>query len=129
MNADLIRRLRDGEWSVDDALKVADALEDAEARIKTLERLDSEAATHVESVICLRSGHFTGDPPYVGWKGLGLALNQDYDDLWAAETEAARLRAALEEAVEFAEQDFQALTPKGKVMIEAWRAALKEAKP
>lgn len=44
-------------------------------------RLDSEAANHVESVICMRSHHFTGMPPYVGWKGLGLALSQDYDDL------------------------------------------------
>lgn len=42
-------------------------------------RLDKEAATHVESVICLRT-HFTGDPPYVGWKGLGLALGETLDE-------------------------------------------------
>lgn len=44
-------------------------------------RLETEAAKHVESVICMRSHHFTGDQPYVGWKGLGVALNQDYDEL------------------------------------------------
>ena len=59
------------------------------AWIEVLERLDREAATHVESLICLRSKRFTGEPPYVGWKGLGLALSQDYDEL-------DRARAALE---------------------------------
>lgn len=49
-------------------------------------RMDSEAATHVESVICMRTG-FTGEPPYVGWKGIGLALNEALDEL-------DRLRAA-----------------------------------
>jgi hypothetical protein len=48
-------------------------------RVRLLEKLDREAATHVESVICMKSSHFTGMPPYVGWKGLGLALGQDYD--------------------------------------------------
>jgi hypothetical protein len=41
-------------------------------------------------VICLKSNRFTGNPPYVGWKGLGLALKEDYDEL-------SRLRAALKE--------------------------------
>ena len=52
-------------------------------------RMDREAAKEVELVICMRSLNFTGYAPYVGWKGLGLALNQDYDEL-------ARLREAAE---------------------------------
>lgn len=44
-------------------------------------RMDAEAAEHVEGTICMRSHHFTGELPYVGWRGLGLALNQDYDEL------------------------------------------------
>ena len=50
-------------------------------RIEELENLDAEAATFVESVICIESNRFTAEPPYVGWKGLGLALQQDYDEL------------------------------------------------
>lgn len=48
-------------------------------RIETLERLDREAATHVEAVIAMRT-RFTGMPPYVGWKGLGLALKEALDE-------------------------------------------------
>ena len=48
-------------------------------RVELLERLDSEASTHVESTICMRTS-FTGEPPYVGWKGLGLALTEALDD-------------------------------------------------
>lgn len=51
----------------------------AYARIGELERMDREAASHVESVICMRT-HFTGEPPYVGWKGLGLALTEALDE-------------------------------------------------
>ena len=47
----------------------------------TFARLDREAAIHVEGQIALRSRYFTGEEPYVGWKGLGLALKEDYDDL------------------------------------------------
>ena len=49
-------------------------------RIEELEDLDRQAASYVESVIALRT-HFTGDPPYVGWEGLGLALNETLDIL------------------------------------------------
>lgn len=49
------------------------------AEIKRLEKLDREAATYVESAICMRT-HFTGQPPYVGWKGLGLALKEVLDE-------------------------------------------------
>ena len=51
---------------------------EAQARIAELEQMDREAATYVESVICMRT-HFTGNPPYVGWKGLGLALTETLD--------------------------------------------------
>ena len=69
------------------------------ARVAVLERMDREAATHVESVICLRTG-FTGYPPYVGWKGLGLALGEALDVRDAALAEVARLRAAMTKAVD-----------------------------
>ena len=48
-------------------------------RLRTFMKLDTEASNYVESPICMRTG-FTGDPPYVGWKGLGLALNQALDE-------------------------------------------------
>lgn len=51
----------------------------AAERIERLAKMDREAAEHVESVICMRTG-FTGDPPYVGWKGLGLALREALDE-------------------------------------------------
>jgi len=40
--------------------------------------LEREAAQCVESVICMRTG-FTGEEPYVGWKGLGIALREHLD--------------------------------------------------
>lgn len=49
-----------------------------EERITTLERLDSEASTHVESQIAMLP-RFTGEEPYVGWKGLGLALKEELE--------------------------------------------------
>lgn len=51
----------------------------AAERLRTLAKMDREAATHVEIVICMRTD-FTGDPPYVGWKGLGLALKEALDE-------------------------------------------------
>lgn len=48
-------------------------------RVAELERLDREAATYVETVICMRTG-FIGEHPYVGWKGLGLALTEALDE-------------------------------------------------
>lgn len=75
-----------------DNARLALALEQLDkgaAEIERLRALDREAAEYVESVICMRTD-FTGDPPYVGWKGLGLALTQALD-------ERDRLRAALQE--------------------------------
>ena len=81
--------------------EAATALTLAQARIRELEtalsqaeKLDREAATYVESVICLRT-RFTGEPPYVGWKGLGLALREELDEL-----DTLRARQALKEASE-----------------------------
>jgi hypothetical protein len=73
------------------------------ARVEALEKRDSEAATHVESVIAMRTG-FTGDMPYVGWKGLGLALNEALDARDAAEAQVAALTAQLATAREDALQ-------------------------
>ena len=48
-------------------------------RLRTMIRLDIEAAAYVEAVICMRTG-FTGNPPHIGWKGLGLALTEALDE-------------------------------------------------
>lgn len=48
----------------------------ARQQAQQFKRLDSEAAQYVESVIVMRCHNFTGEPPYVGWKGLGLALTE-----------------------------------------------------
>lgn len=56
--------------------------------------LENEAARYVESVICMKATHFTGEEPYVGWKGLGLALSQDYED-------ARRMREALQKIADY----------------------------
>lgn len=59
--------------------------------------MDTQAATHVETVIAMRTG-FTGDAPYVGWKGLGLALTEALDERDALKAELAEARnAALDE--------------------------------
>lgn len=66
------------------------------ARIELLERMNREAGTHVEAVIAMRTD-FSGEPPYVGWKGLGLALNEALDerDRLRTERDAARAEAAV----------------------------------
>ena len=52
-----------------------------DAEIEHWKSLEREAAAYVESVICMYSPNFTGDDPYVGWKGLGLALKRDYEEM------------------------------------------------
>lgn len=73
--------------------KATEERDAARSQGERLAKLDQEAAAYVETVICLRTG-FTGDPPYVGWKGLGLALTEALDKRDAAE---AALSAAREE--------------------------------
>ena len=99
--------------------------EAAEARVKQLEQLDSEAATYVESVIAMRT-HFTGEPPYVGWKGLGLALNEALDARDAAEAKVTVLVDALEALAIEAENDCK--TPYFKAALYFARAAIASAK-
>ncbi len=72
--------------------RAADLLTSQAARIAELESIDREAASHVESIICMRSKHFTGESPYVGWKGLGLALTHDYDTITAQAAEIGNLK-------------------------------------
>ena len=77
----------------------------------------------------IRAGELDPRPAAVA---LGLAFDQDEITaiLEAASRSEAQpsgydgLRQALAEAIEFAEQDWQALTPEGDAMLDRWRAAL-----
>jgi hypothetical protein len=95
--SDIVQTLRDladcthSDLSV--ASEAADELTRLTAEVEKWKQLDREAATYVESVICLMSNRFTGNPPYVGWKGLGLALKEDYDELARLTAEVERLTA------------------------------------
>jgi len=94
------QRIRDQDERIAGLLQERDAQDRRTAELERerdkLRKLDEQAATHVESLICMRSGHFTAEPPYVGWKGIGLALTEDYDDLRAAQARIAELEAAAE---------------------------------
>jgi len=48
-------------------------------KVEHFRKLEAEAASHVEAVICART-NFTGEEPYIGWKGLGLALREALDE-------------------------------------------------
>lgn len=50
------------------------------SRIRSLNKKIDEWKTNVELPIVMRT-HFTGDDPYVGTKGLGLAVEETVDDL------------------------------------------------
>lgn len=88
MTDDLIKRLRvkidpnrtyyEGH---EDLLRneAANAIEAQQNRIRELRKMDFEAAKYVETVICARTG-FSGEDPYTGWKGLGLALTEALDE-------------------------------------------------
>lgn len=39
----------------------------------------AQAQIHCEGPIALRT-HFTGEPPYVGWEGLGKAMEEVFDE-------------------------------------------------
>lgn len=84
--------------AADELARLRAEVEGLSAKVAKLKRADSEAANYVESVICMRT-HFTGDPPYVGWKGLGLALTEALDERdelrrRIAETQTTRVLAA-----------------------------------
>lgn len=64
---------------------------EAADEIERLRQRDTEAAEYVESVICMRT-HFTGEEPYVGWKGLGLALREALDERDFLRKENAELK-------------------------------------
>jgi hypothetical protein len=53
-------------------------LESLDAERVMLRSMDREAATHVETVICMRTD-FDGDKE-TGWKGLGAALSRALDE-------------------------------------------------
>lgn len=99
-----------------------------------LRQLDREAATHVESVICMRT-HFTGEPPYVGWKGLGLALNEALDQKDTAEAEVERVRGERDAAImEVSRQAAARGRAEGALeasetvgVVEGWRARAEAA--
>lgn len=77
-----------------EALKVASSEQTANlaARVSELEAMDREAGEYVESQIALRTS-FTGEPPYVGWKGLGLALKESLDERDALRSQLTTLQA------------------------------------
>lgn len=56
-------------------------------------RLETEAAKYVEVPIVMRTD-FSGEPPYVGWEGLGLALNEALDERDALRARLAELEGA-----------------------------------
>jgi len=71
---------------IDDDIKeeINETLDDIiQEKIAGLQRLDYEAAKYVETPIIMRTG-FTGDQPYVGWKGLGQAMEEAFDERDAA---------------------------------------------
>lgn len=86
--SDIVDRLRAVEGDTTKYHRNPDGPE-AAAEIERLRGLDQEAS-EVEAVIVMRSRHFTGHEPYVGWEGLALALRKDYDEL-------DRLREALQQ--------------------------------
>ena len=61
--------------------------------IAQMEAIDSQAATYVESVICMRTD-FTGDAPNTGWKGIGMALGEALDERDVLRDRLAAIRAA-----------------------------------
>jgi ElaB/YqjD/DUF883 family membrane-anchored ribosome-binding protein len=93
------------------------------AEVEQLLERDRQAATHVESVLVMRTG-FTGEPPYIGWIGLGIALNEALDERDRLRAEVARLtkeRDQLRIAWELTQQDCHNLTEKVIPNIRAER--------
>jgi hypothetical protein len=88
--------------------------------IDALRAQDQKAGKYVESVICMRTG-FTGDEPYVGWKGLGLALTEALDErdaLRAERKESAMQSLADDAGREFLLDDRNALRAALKALVD-----------
>lgn len=93
-----------------------------------LRGLDAEAAKFVELPIISRTG-FTGEGPYVGWRGLGKALNEALDvrdelideveRLAKANIGYAEQNALLQARAERAEDEAQALLKALRVAVLA----------
>lgn len=93
-----IDRLNKGE--VVNPKQLADYLSRLDSERKRLRQLDKEAATYVESVICLRTD-FTGETEETsGWKGLGAALTDALDERDALRAEVLRLKQIAKEKVD-----------------------------
>lgn len=107
---DLIATLYEG--SEDANARLIAMAPDLAKRVLELEARDREAATHIETRIAMRT-HFTGDPPYVGWSGLGVAMVEKFDK---DEARIAELEAALEQQ--------QSLTDEVKARWAKERAAV-----
>lgn len=69
-------------------------LERLRAENERLRKLEAEAASHVEAVICART-NFTGEEPYIGWKGLGLALREALDERDRLREENERMKRVI----------------------------------
>lgn len=82
----LIKRLNDGE-RIDPEILV-NYLSRLDEERCMLRSMDREAATYVESVICLRTDFAQEDESESGWQGLGSALTRALD-------ERDRLRATI----------------------------------
>lgn len=82
---------------IDDDIReeINDTLDEIiQEKIAGLQRLDAQAAEYVETPIIMRTS-FTGEQPYVGWKGLGLAMEQALDERDALKTRVHALEAAM----------------------------------
>lgn len=87
-------------------LCLAAPVAEAKHRVEQLEHSYREAQNYCEGPIALRT-KFDGNPPYVGWKGLGLAMEQAFDErdmlreqLAAVTAERDILRTRLQAQVE-----------------------------
>jgi hypothetical protein len=84
---------KDAEISASDRVELVALLTWASDRVATLSRMDAEAATYVETPIVMRTP-FTGETPYVGWRGLGLALREALDERDFLRSENEQLKRA-----------------------------------